>query len=84
MVMANENALNGMNEICGFLNRSEPTVLALKRAYPEMPINKVGGIWAAHKKPLDEWWQRFTSQEGGPSKKVSSKKIKKQGQESKK
>ena len=65
MAAKNQYALNGMAEICTFLDRNESTVLKLYRSFKDlphaMPIRKVGGIWGADLRELEEWWRLFTS-----------------------
>jgi hypothetical protein len=52
--------LNGMKEICKVLgNRSEATVLALKRQYPSMPIRKERHIWVSEREALLEWFRLY-------------------------
>lgn len=54
---ASENALNGMKEICGYANRSEPTIVAWIRTHG-FPAKKRGGVWTSSRKAIDRWFDR--------------------------
>ena len=54
MVKKSENALSGMAEICGYVRRSDATVLSWIRNR-KFPAQKLGGIWESDKALIDEW-----------------------------
>ncbi len=47
-------ALSGMKEICGYLKRSERTVLNLIRLQ-KFPAKKLGGVWESDKELIHLW-----------------------------
>ncbi len=62
--MVERQPLNGMKEICQVLGRSEPTVLDLKRKYPNtMPVQKINHVWVSEKSALLDWWHRLSKGE---------------------
>lgn len=48
------SGLTGMKSICGYLNRSETTVLDLIRA-DGFPATKIGGVWESDTDLIDTW-----------------------------
>ena len=46
--------LDGMKEICGYIHRSESTVLDWTRRL-QFPARKEGGIWITDKNLVDDW-----------------------------
>ncbi len=48
------SALVGMKQICGYVNRSEATVLVLIREW-DMPARKICGIWESDTELIDRW-----------------------------
>ena len=52
--------LNGMKEICGYLRRSEATVIKYHRELG-LPIKKAQGSWMGSKKAIDKWNQDLVS-----------------------
>ncbi len=51
--------LDGMKQICDFLNRSEVTVLKMIRSESletKRIIWKRGGMWVANRNRLHKWW----------------------------
>ncbi len=53
-MVTSSDALTGMKEICGYINRSEPTVLDLIRKQ-DFPAKKIGGVWESSKSLVDTW-----------------------------
>ncbi len=49
-----DEILSGMKAICGYINRTEPTVLSYIKSQ-SFPAKKVGGIWESSKGDVDEW-----------------------------
>ena len=55
MVKRPDKLLQGMKEICAYVNRSETTVLSWIRNL-EFPASKLnGGIWESDKEAIDKW-----------------------------
>lgn len=52
-----ETKLSGMKEICAYVGRSEPTVLALIRQ-EGMPAKKIKGEWTSDKELIEKWRRR--------------------------
>lgn len=53
-MVAQGRFLTGMKEICGYVSRSEATVLAWIRD-EDFPAKKIDGIWESHTKMIDDW-----------------------------
>jgi len=55
MVKKSSDQLQGMKEICSYVNRSEATVLSWirSRAFPASKVG--GGIWESDKTEVDQW-----------------------------
>lgn len=50
--------LAGMKEICGYMKRSEATVLQWQREM-DLPIIKIGGAWEGDTERIDEWRRKM-------------------------
>lgn len=73
MVKRSDNCLQGMKEICSYVNRSEATVINWIRAF-DFPASKIGGgIWEADKVNIDKWRQARTA--GKPVKKNKTRRT---------
>lgn len=62
MVKKSKDLLQGMLEICAYINRSEATVIKLIHS-SEFPAKKIGGIWESSKKKVDKWRDKFFERE---------------------
>lgn len=51
------SALSGMKAICGYMNRSESTVLILIRDC-DFPARKILGSWESDTELVDKWRQQ--------------------------
>ena len=58
MVKKSKDLLQGMLEICAYINRSEATVIKLIQR-DGFPAKKIGGIWESSKKKVDKWRDKF-------------------------
>jgi len=57
-----DDILNGMKAICGYLGRSEVTVINYHREFG-LPIKKARGSWMGSKKAIDRWNHDMVSAE---------------------
>jgi hypothetical protein len=55
--MVKANFLQGMKAICEFTGFSESTILQHKKAYPGMPVDKMGGVWVGDPDGLNEFYK---------------------------
>jgi len=73
--------LSGMNEICKYCHRSEPTIMKWIQAQG-FPAHKITGSWESDTELIDEWRkgiiQQVTNSNGNSGKKGRSKNLVKQ------
>lgn len=55
--------LSGMKAICGYFNRSEPTIINLVHT-AEFPAKKIGGTWESKKSLIDVWRNKYLQKTG--------------------
>lgn len=73
MALKSDTILQGMKEICAYVNRSESTVInwILNQ---EFPASKLGGlIWESDKVSIDEWKRKRIINENGKGKSKKGK-----------
>jgi len=74
----NDTALSGMKAICGYVNRSESTVLKMikEEGFPAKKIG--GGIWESDRDLISAWRKKRIMDETEPEKPVLKTPKKKQ------
>ncbi len=69
-------ALSGMKAICGYMGRSESTMLDIIRDL-DFPAKKIKGIWESDTELADRWRVGQISGEGAKESRTPEKKSKK-------
>lgn len=70
--------LEGMNQICDYVKRSDATVLSYIRTL-DFPAAKLGSIWVSDTQKIDHWFDSVISNGGAPTPPVKIKKKTKNG-----